>query len=144
MMLQVGRDRECPSHRNCVFRLSAVHLPDGHSGVNSGMAGCQGRNWSLRGFKGDPQRLSGRLRPHGWGKTAGAGGTRQGGSSSEAGCLSFCTTRRHSQHSGSCSREGRATGRWGGGLCHNLRKTQKQDWEGYTRVQYFSLTYSRK
>lgn len=31
----------------------------------------------------------------------------------------------------------------GGGLCHNLRKTQKQDWEGYTRVQYFSLTYSR-
>lgn len=94
MMLQVGRDHECPSHGNwkaqCgpqalgqwahrqlpgpraapalstlhlldsglalafvprglrirprVFRLCVVHLPGGHSGVNSGMAGCQGRN----------------------------------------------------------------------------------------------------
>lgn len=31
----------------------------------------------------------------------------------------------------------------GGGLCHHLRKTQKQDWEGDTHVQFFSLTYSR-
>ena len=31
----------------------------------------------------------------------------------------------------------------GEGLCHHLRKTQRQVWEGDTHVQIFSITYSR-
>lgn len=50
----------------------------------------------------------------------------------------FLYNKQDSQHSGSCSREGRATGSGGGGgLCHRLRKTQKQVWEGDAYVQIF-------